>query len=133
MKILNFDDTISEIEDGKNIFRKHAYNDIELEICELLQINPHENIVTILEVNKEEKYIDMEILDVNEDLLEVNDYDEIIKGKEHLHKLGISYIDWKVDNLGYSTSKKKMKIFDFNCSGLFDVNEKKNLVKKPYY
>jgi serine/threonine protein kinase len=46
------------------------------------------------------------------------------KVKDFLQKLGIMYIDWKIDNIGISDDGK-YKLFDFDASGIVDLNTNK--------
>jgi serine/threonine protein kinase len=41
--------------------------------------------------------------------------------KDYLQSLGIMYIDWKPDNIGIDKDGT-VKLFDFDVSGLIDVN-----------
>jgi serine/threonine protein kinase len=100
--------------------------DIEIQIGNILKSNPHPNIVLIYDVSNSE--IKMELLEtniinmVNENMTKF--INSMIKAKEHLNKLGISYIDWKIDNVGYSAETNEFKLFDFDCSGMFDIETK---------
>ena len=42
--------------------------------------------------------------------------------KDFCKKLGIAYIDWKIDNIG-KDNHGTYKLFDFDVSGVFDKNE----------
>jgi len=110
-------------DDNKTFFRKHLYGSSEnfpnheQKICEILKKNKHPNIVDIYEVNN--KYIDIELV---QPIIKLTDK---IKYKmndvaKFLRKLGIAYIDWKDDNIGIGIDGEP-KLFDFNCSGIFDT------------
>lgn len=73
----------------------------------------------------------MELLLPSEKYLTVSDATFLQRGKDHLHKLGISYIDWKFENIGLSPVDDKMKIFDFDCSGIFDI-ETNDWIIEPF-
>ncbi len=89
---------------------------IETTISNILMKNPHPNIVSIYKVEKD--FIEMELL--NTQFLSKNiDIIGLYEAKKHMQKLGISYIDWKYDNIGF-TNSYKTKVFDFNSCGIFD-------------
>ena len=50
--------------------------------------------------------------------------------KKYLQQLGVMYIDWKLDNIGIS--ERRFKLFDFDVSGLIDVNNKW-IIEPPKY
>ena len=117
--------------EGKNFFRKMTDNKGEKEICELLMKNPHKNIVKIYGVSH--GYIDMELLntDINvEDMSKLKN--EMMEVKRYLQKLGIMYIDWKLDNIGISDDGE-FKLFDFDCSGLIDIETNEWKIEPPKY
>lgn len=96
----------------------------ENRIVNILMEHPHPNIVTYYDVNK--RYVDMEELhpinigDVNKSVL----IETMTKVKDFLQKLGIMYIDWKIDNIGVSKDGK-YKLFDFDSSGIVDLKTNK--------
>jgi serine/threonine protein kinase len=49
--------------------------------------------------------------------------------KTYLQNVGIVYIDWKLDNMGISEDKQ-IKLFDFDASGLIDI-ETKQWIRRP--
>jgi serine/threonine protein kinase len=137
---------IDELRNNKTPFfrkmsppRNHINNEhIELSNNEkrfirILMNYPHPNIVKYYKINDE--YIDMELLDIKKDLKKHKK--EIIKimknVKEYLQDLGVLYIDWKYDNIGYSKIDKTYKLFDFDVSGLIDIKTNKWLIKPPNY
>ena len=94
----------------------------EINIIQILMNNsPHPNIVKYYEVNSH--YADMELLDIKINLK--RDKRDIIETmnnvKSFLQNLGIMYIDWKFDNIGYSKKDKVYKLFDFDLSGVIDL------------
>jgi len=124
--IVNLNDTYLNINDIGNpiyFFRKMTNNSNELHISKILMENPHKNIVKIYRVY--DNCVDMELLpylnsnsyfDKNELIKHMN---EVLK---HLHNLNIAYIDWKFHNIGCDYYGN-YKLFDFNCSGIYNNNE----------
>ena len=131
VKVLTIDGeftTDAEIlHEGKDFFRKMTNIIAEKKICELLMKNPHKNIVKIYDVGTD--YVDMELLD---DDISIEDMSKIknimMEVKTYLQSLGIIYIDWKLDNIGISEDGQ-FKLFDFNASGLIDIETKKWTIK----
>ena len=123
--------------DGKLFFRKTIKYTIELEIVKILQDNPHPNIVTFYDITN--RYFDMELLDTEYFTTQCafsNKEIEVIrkqmgKAKDHLQNLGISYIDWKLDNIGYCHQTNQYKLFDFDGSGLFDKENNYKWINSP--
>lgn len=117
--------------EGNDFFRKMTTNETEKEICKLLMKNPHKNIITIYGVG--EDYIDMELLNTDmskENIKKIKDV--MMEVKTHLQKLGIMYIDWKLDNMGISKDGE-IKLFDFDVSGVVDVKTGKFILDPPEY
>ena len=136
MKITyGFNGTITKDRDSlygeQDFFRKMTCNENEKQICNLLMKNPHNNIVKIYAIGKD--YIDMELLNthINPSKLIVIK-NEIAGLKTYLQSLGIMYIDWKLDNLGISDDKQ-FKLFDFDASGLIDINTNIWLIEPPRF
>jgi len=117
---------------NQNIFKKITKSKVELEICRILMTHSHKNIVKIFEVGTD--YVIMEYVDI--DLVHVSNKEItlIMKDvKDYLQNLGIIYIDWKPDNIGIGIDST-LKLFDFDVSGLLDVNTQNwILAPKPYY
>ena len=114
--------------EGNDFFRKMTYCKRETEICELLMKNPHQNIVKIYGVTQD--YIDMELLETNipeEHMCKVKDV--MIEVKTYLQKIGIMYIDWKLDNICISDDGQ-FNLFDYDVSGLIDI-ETREWRKEP--
>ena len=103
----------------------------ESKIAEILKNNSHINIVNIYDVNVNDKYIDMEMVSVNEDYDKKKLQIDMIKAKEHLQSLGIIYFDWKPDNTGLGLDGN-YKLFDFDASGIIDLNTKEWIVKPVF-
>ena len=101
---------------GKPFFRKEYPWPIERAIANILLANPHPNIVQIYRIGP--TYIDMELLRplAKKDL----DPTQFQEAKRHLQKLGIAYMDWKMDNVGLGADGLQ-KVYDFNMSGIYDV------------
>ena len=126
----------SETYEGKPIFRKMSNNRNEFTICKLLMENPHENIISIYKyvepnIYDRKSYIDMELLNTNLDGINFSEICETMRNvQSHLHKLGIMYIDWKPDNIGIDKNGK-LKLFDFDVSGLIDLDSEKWIIEPP--
>ena len=121
----------SSLYGGQDFFRKMTGNENEMRICKLLMNNPHINIVKIYAIGKD--YIDMELLNTRinpRKLIVIKN--EIAGLKTYLQSLGIMYIDWKLDNLGMSKDKH-FKLFDFDVSGLIDINTSNWLIEPPRF
>ena len=119
------------LHEGKDFFRKMTNNIGEKKICELLMKNPHENIIKIYDIGK--NYIDMELLETDMSLQDTNKIKNIMMNvKSYLQSLGIIYIDWKLDNIGISDDGK-IKLFDFDVSGLIDIATKEWIIEPPKY
>lgn len=97
----------------KFIDTKYVAHYTEYQICKILKKHPHKNIVNIYAVTH--RYIDMEILDLTSKNC---NYMELCDAIEHLHSLNIVYLDIFRRNIGFSKETGKLKLFDFNCSGI---------------
>jgi hypothetical protein len=113
---------------GKPFFRKMTDNKNEIKLCKLIMQHPHKNIVTIYEIGP--NYIDMEILNKAKESKMSKILPVMRSVKKYLQQLGVIYIDWKLDNIGIS--EKRFKLFDFDVSGLIDVNNKW-IIEPPKY
>jgi len=124
---------LNEKFNGANFFRKFGADSTEHTIASILQKHPHPNIVKIYRVT--DKYIDIE--EVKPTIL-IRNYDkkEVVAAanlaKTHLQSLGIMYIDWKPDNLGLGDDGK-FKLYDFDASGIIDLDTNKWLKRPPMY
>jgi len=112
---------------GLPVFRKMNNSPVEKMIANMLLGHKYPNIVNIYSVM--ETYIDMELLDTQSSI----NKKDMIQAKNDLQSLGIMYIDWKQDNIGVSIEGVS-KLFDFDVSGIVDVNNPdKWLIKPPKY
>ena len=114
-----------------HIFKKMTTSKVELEICKILMKYPHKNIVNIFDVGPD--YVIME--QVNIDLSNVSKdvvMSKMTELKDYLQNLGIIYIDWKCDNIGIDCNGE-IKLFDFNVSGLVDVNTQNWFIEAKHY
>ena len=151
---MNNDTTENSEETYNNnpFFRKNGapYNSIsqayskhvETTIVKILMDHPHINIVNYYEISDD--YITMEqVSSAKSDPSFFEEgplsYEEIIeiqqimrKVKDFLQSLGIMYIDWKYDNLGKSLDGN-YKLFDFDASGLIDLNSQEWILKPQHY
>ena len=131
-------ENLEEKHDNKEIFRKMIGNGkdgkTEMKISEILMKHPHQNIVEIYKINyKEPKYIDMEIVDTDLSKVSAEEIKEKMRNvKNYLQSLGIMYIDWKPDNIGIGEDGK-LKLFDFDVSGLLDPIHGNWIMPPPKY
>jgi serine/threonine protein kinase len=119
------------LHEGKDFFRKMTNHMGERKICELLMKYPHNNIVKIYHIGDE--YIDMELLNTDmsrENMSSVKNV--MMEVKTYLQKLGIIYIDWKLDNIGIGENQQ-IRLFDFDGSGLIDIETKEWIRRAPLY
>jgi len=118
---------INENFNGEPIFRKETNDKAQLIISKILMEHPYKNVVQNYRVVDNElsdkKYVDMEMLhDANFDNISESELKQIMDPvKAYLQSLGIVYIDWKPDNIGIDKDGN-VKLFDFDVSGLIDVN-----------
>jgi len=116
----------------KPVFRKEFYVDsgCEREILGILRKKDFRNVVKIYKVQY--LFFDMELLNTN---LKINLdnatmlLNDMRLAKEELQKLGIIYIDWKLDNIGQNNSGQ-YKVFDFDTSGIISL-ETGNWISTP--
>jgi serine/threonine protein kinase len=119
------------VHEGKDFFRKMTNHKGEIELCKLIMKYPHKNIINIY--NTFTKYIDMELLNTDINNTDIGNITQIMtEVKTHLQNVGIMYIDWKLDNIGISEDGQ-FKLFDFDVSGLIDIETKKWIIKPPHY
>ena len=118
----------------KDFFRKMIYKNRtrEKKLCKLLMKHPHKNIVQIYGVDKGNKgFIDMELLKTDMSNVVLSKVKNVmIEVKTYLQTLGIMYIDWKLDNIGISEDGQ-FKLFDFDGSGLINVETKEWIIEPP--
>jgi len=123
--------------------KSHAYsNKVERTIVKILMEHPHPNIVTYYDITSD--YITMEQLCTEKAAsyyvgLEPTSYDDLIqiqeimeKVKTYLQDLGVMYVDWKFDNLAKSVDGI-YKLFDFDASGLVDLNSQQWILEPQHY
>lgn len=135
---------------GKPIFRKYTDDPAQIRISKMLIKAQNENknkyksrsptltiskhIIKNYKVidTKTNKYVDMEMLDTDLGQLSADELREIMTPvKNYLQSLGIVYIDWKPDNIGVDEDGN-VKLFDFDCSGVVDLETKKWIIEPQY-
>ena len=101
----------------------------ELEISRKIMNNPHKNIIKIYNVSN--NYVDMELLNTNINMEDIGEVKKVMtEVKTYLQYLGVIYIDWKLDNIGIGEDGQ-YKLFDFDVSGLVNVETKKWILEPP--
>ncbi len=94
----------------------------------------HPNIVHFFDVKK--RYILMEKLKQLDSEDTIKNAHVLIesmrKTKDFLQSLGIIYVDWKFDNIG-KNKKNVYKLFDFDASGIIDLNTNEWIIEPPNY
>jgi serine/threonine protein kinase len=126
-KVFYYDKTNLDIEKKVRLARTAK---AEIAIVNVLMNHPHPNIATYYKVNKE--YVEMEELDIQAEKDKTILIESMKKVKDFLQSIGIMYIDWKPDNIGISKDGT-YKLFDFDASGLVDLNTNKWIVKPVDY
>ena len=105
----------------ETFFRKYTDSPVEQEIARRLKWFPHPSIVRVLDVNPEHNWIDIEYLQIKS---KVPFYPQSLHDAlDHFHSIGVVYIDIKPDNVGYSAADQTHKLFDFNMSGIVDIDQ----------
>jgi len=91
----------------------------------------NKNLIKIFNIGYDDKgkFYETELLDTYYRIRKENNIDKEKILYKQIYKLnetrrflqmnGISYIDWKMDNFGLSLIDKEIKLFDFDCSGIF--------------
>lgn len=141
----------------KQIVLNNSYlkgNRNELDICRLIQstassqllrIYQVENIGffkniyrTILRLNNHDdrsySFVDEEILDTEysyDDFFEKGGVSDLRKNLDEFHRLGIIYIDFKRDNVGFSKKDNCFKFFDFDFSALINPEDPTKFINPP--
>jgi serine/threonine protein kinase len=137
-KLYNSDGDIIDINEtinGTPFFRKEFYSDSanERDIVRLIKRCDFTNIVKIYYV--EYKYYDSEML-LTPIMLSKENVNQIINdmrnAKLELQSKGIIYIDWKLDNIGFSIKDNVYKLFDFDSSGIISNNCKEWIKPAPH-
>jgi hypothetical protein len=119
-------------EEGTDVFRKMTHSKGEKQIGEQLMRQPLNHVVKIYKVDKD--YIDMEVLSTDmsgQNLRAVKE--SMRKVKDALQNQGIMYIDWKLDNIGISREDKQCKLFDWNASGIVDLETGNWIIQPPVF
>jgi hypothetical protein len=118
----------------KFIFRKTLPNLIEIKIANLLKENTNPNIVKFYDIRDE--HIDMELLETYYTNSKITPFiftnkklikEQMENVKFFLQNLGIAYIDWKIDNIGFTDGT--FTLFDFDMSGIFDLETKEWIIE----
>ena len=131
--------TDSSCEDIENdVFRKvlnieDQSHITEMMIAKKLMEQPQPNVVEIYDVVQDDDlfYIDMELL--NDTYVPFEKYSiDIRNALCQLHTLGVVYIDIKADNKGFSAIDKTYKLFDFDCSGIINLQDPKDWLHRPF-
>jgi len=111
--------------------RQVPYPNHEPDICQMLieqqrMGRKHPNIVYVYRAY--EDFTDVELIRPIQNMspLIVKKMQSVM---EYLQELGIAYMDWKIDNIGIG-SDGEVKLFDFDGSGIFDVNDSEVWVQK---
>ncbi len=108
---------------GKYYFRKVGPSSLEFKIATIISKIPHPNIVNFFVINSIS--LDMEILDtefqISNEAKALKLITDMKNARNHLLSNGIVYIDWKLDNIGWSEEEQVFKLFDFDVSGIYDI------------
>ena len=94
----------------------------ELEIYRLLDVSTSKScgVVDVIHIN--ENSVVMEHLDSDLCYYTLTDIKHQMRFvKDYLQSIGIMYIDWKPDNIGISRKDGMLKLFDFDASGVIDL------------
>jgi len=94
----------------------------ELEIYRLLDVSTSKScgVVDVIHIN--ENSVVMEHLDIDLCYYTPTDIKHQMRFvKDYLQSIGIMYIDWKPDNIGISRKDGMLKLFDFDASGVIDL------------
>lgn len=112
---------------GYYYFRKVGPGQLEYKICNKIIQKPHLNIVQFYIVNSIS--LDMEILQtpisINCESQALKLITDMISARNYLLDNGIVYIDWKLDNIGWSETDNVFKLFDFDLAGTFNSETNK--------
>lgn len=94
----------------------------ELDIYRLLDVSTSKScgVVDVIHIN--ENSVVMEHLDIDLCYYTLTDIKHQMRFvKDYLQSIGIMYIDWKPDNIGISRKDGMLKLFDFDASGVIDL------------
>jgi hypothetical protein len=112
----------TQVDDGKNEFTKMTTNINEIHIYNMLRTTRQTSsgIVGIVQVTNNS--IKLEQLDICLDNYRLADIKrKMVVVKDYLQSMGIMYIDWKRDNMGTSRVDGNLRLFDFDGSGIIDL------------
>lgn len=116
---------LDEENDSRIFFRKEIDvedGEREKKIARIIKAHKLANVVDMYDICT--SYIDMEMLDINANMKDLGDMETDIRSAiAQLNAVGIIYIDLKRDNMGYSHTDGKWKIFDFDASGIVDPGD----------
>jgi len=128
----------THIEDGKNEFTKMTRDVNEHHIYNMLRTTRDESngvvngVVNVVQVS--DNSVTLEQLDICLDKYTIADIkSEMVEVKDYLQSMGIMYIDWKPDNIGISRIDGRLKLFDFDASGIIDIQSNNWLYHPPTY
>ena len=94
----------------------------ELDIYRLLDVSTSKScgVVDVIHINEDS--VVMEHLDIDLCYYTLTDIKHQMRFvKDYLQSIGIMYIDWKPDNIGISRKDGMLKLFDFDASGVIDL------------
>ena len=92
----------------------------ELEIYRRLDVSKSCGVVDVIHINEDS--VVMEHLDIDLCYYTLTDIKHQMRFvKDYLQSIGIMYIDWKPDNIGISRKDGMLKLFDFDASGVIDL------------
>lgn len=127
---------LQDIYDGKPFFRKYVSDDYtgtnELDIVEIIKSYKSPKLLQIYYINHEKRYYDAELLNTSRMEIKIMKSD-ITESVEVLSGFNIVYIDFKLDNIGYSWTDKRYKLFDFDCSGVKKSSTQWKISPPLYY
>ena len=116
------DGDFTHIDDGKSEFTKMTTDVAEHHIYNMLRtVHPKSNgIVSIVQITN--KFIKLKQLDICLNRYTLADIKrEMGVVKDYLQSLGIMYIDWRPGNIGISREDGELNLFDFDGSGIIDL------------
>lgn len=120
---------------GKYYFRKVGPSPLEYKICTVISQQANSNIVKFYAINSIS--LDMEVLDTQLKISNESDairlITDMVNARNYLLSIGIVYIDWKLDNIGWSEEDKAFKLFDFDVSGTFNTKTCQWINEPPKY
>ena len=104
------------------IFGKLDHGHLNTKFAQWLHKKYNPNIVKFYAINS--LSLDMEILETPIIIRNESHATKLLKdmtnARNYLLEIGVVYIDWKLDNIGWSDEDKVFKLFDFNLAGTFN-------------